>query len=134
MEKSIRDIFLVREDLNLNTIVSNFGVDPRDVGIVVAINDGIVYIIGLENVTYGEVVTIHVDSLVKEKALVLNLDIGLVSAVVLTNEANVRPGLFVTRDYTPMSIPAGEYQMGRVLNPLGNFIDDIQVKKERDQE
>jgi len=115
-------------------VLLNSDMNYKNRGRVVAINDGIVYIEGLGDVPYGELVSIRIDNRTNEKALILNLDINVVSGIVLTNDANVKPGQYVSRDYTLMTIVVGEYQMGRVLNPLGNFIDEIAVKKTDDEE
>jgi F-type H+/Na+-transporting ATPase subunit alpha len=126
---------IIDEDLDLLfEELEELAVNNRDIGVVVAINDGITYVSGLEDVTYGEMITIHVSDEIKEKGLVLNLDVSTVSAIILTNDSHIKPGVYVTRDFTLMTVPAGEYQMGRVVNPLGNFIDELIEKEDEDSE
>jgi F0F1-type ATP synthase alpha subunit len=63
----------------------------KDLGIVDSISDGIVNIKGLNDVAYGEMVVICT-SMVDVIGIVLNLDENNVSAIILNNEIEIKPG------------------------------------------
>jgi F-type H+/Na+-transporting ATPase subunit alpha len=59
----------------------------------------------------------------KVVGLVLNLEAFKVSIVVLGDDSEIFPGDFVCRNYVLMNVPTGDYLLGRVVDPLGNFLD-----------
>src|ERR1700678_2148851 len=59
----------------------------------------------------------------KVVGLVLNLEAYKVSIVVLGDDSEIFPGDFVCRNYVLMNVPTGDYLLGRVVDPLGNFLD-----------
>lgn len=95
----------------------------KDIGIVDTISDGIVNIKGLNDVAYGEMV-IFCTNTVDVIGLVLNLDEINVSAIVLNNETEIKPGQYVVRKYELMSVPTGQELLGRIVNPLGEPLDE----------
>lgn len=95
----------------------------KDIGIVDTISDGIVNIKGLNDVAYGEMV-IFCTSTIEIIGLVLNLDEENVSAIVLNNETEIKPGQYVVRKYELMSVPTGQELLGRIVNPLGEPLDE----------
>ena len=95
----------------------------KDIGIVDTISDGIVNIKGLNDVAYGEMV-IFCTSTIEVIGLVLNLDEINVSAIVLNNETEIKPGQYVVRKYELMSVPTGQELLGRIVNPLGEALDE----------
>lgn len=69
----------------------SYSIFPRffkTIGFVRTVADGIVGIIGLENVCYGEMVSFNND----EYGLVLNLESRKVSVIVLGKDVNILPG------------------------------------------
>ena len=70
----------------------------KDIGIVDSISDGIVNIKGLNDVAYGEMVVFCTNT-VEVIGLVLNLDEVNVSAIILNNDIEVKPGQYVIRKY-----------------------------------
>jgi len=67
-----------------------------DLGIVISISDGIVGISGLDNVANGEVIEFSVGSK-RIVGMVLNLEPEKVSAVVLGDDSEIKPGQYVFR-------------------------------------
>ena len=100
----------------------------NNIGIVESVGDGIVNILGLQNVANGEMVEIciltNLQGVQTQKALVLNLGPRWVSAVCLSSDFMIKPGQFVTLTNELMSIPVGDALLGRVVNPLGEPLDD----------
>src|SRR3984885_10213872 len=95
----------------------------KDLGIVDSISDGIVNIKGLNDVAYGEMIVICT-STVDVTGIVLNLDETNVSAIILNNEIEIKPGQYVVRKYELMSVPTGQELLGRIVNPLGEPLDE----------
>jgi len=100
----------------------------NNIGIVESVGDGIINILGLQNVVNGEMVEICISTDIKGKktikALVLNLGYRVVSAVSLTSDFLIKPGQFVILTNELLSIPVGDSLLGRVVNPLGEPLDD----------
>jgi len=92
----------------------------NNIGIVESVGDGIVNILGLQNVVNGEMVEICISTNIQgvkvQKALVLNLGPRWVSAVSLSSDFLIKPGQFVTLTNELMSIPVGDALLGRVVN------------------
>jgi F-type H+/Na+-transporting ATPase subunit alpha len=93
-----------------------------DLGIVISISDGIVGISGLDNVANGEVIEFLAGSK-RIVGMVLNLAPDKVSAVVLGDDSEIKPGQYVFRKFDLMGVPVGESLLGRVVDPLGNPLD-----------
>lgn len=93
-------------------------------GIVISIADGIVGIKGLQNVANGEMIDFTIGSEVVS-GMVLNLEPSKVSAVVLGDDSKITPGCFVTRRHNLMGVPTGEALLGRVVDPIGNPLDNL---------
>jgi len=93
-----------------------------DLGIVISISDGIVGISGLDNVANGEVIE-FIAGAKRIVGMVLNLEPAKVSAVVLGDDAEIKPGQYVYRKFDLMGVPVGESLLGRVVDPLGNPLD-----------
>jgi F-type H+/Na+-transporting ATPase subunit alpha len=94
----------------------------NDIGLVLSCSDGIVKVIGLLNVAYGEMVYFSIENL-KIIGLVLNLEAETVSIIVLDKDIEVKPGDLVFRTHDLMHVPCGEGFLGRVVDPLGRPLD-----------
>ncbi len=95
----------------------------KDLGIVESVGDGIINILGLQKAANGEMVEICTSEK-NQKGLILNLGPKWVSAVALSSDFRIKPGQFVFLTHELMSIPVGDALLGRVVNPLGEPIDD----------
>ena len=92
-----------------------------ETGIVISIGDGIAQIYGLENVMYNELLEFPHDIY----GIALNLEEDNVGAVVLGEGYLIKEGDIVRRTNRIISVPAGEALVGRVVNPLGEPLDDL---------
>jgi len=98
----------------------------KELGIVLEISDGIVTISGLYDVTFGEMIDIIIPGSNKPIiGIILNIEYFQVSAVIFSNDIDVVPGYIVMRKYILMSVPTGTALLGRVVDPLGNPLDDL---------
>ncbi|PHS38517.1 MAG: F0F1 ATP synthase subunit alpha [Sulfurovum sp.] len=102
--------------------IENFeiDVDINEVGKVVGIADSVSTVYGLNNVMAGEVVEFDNGT----KGLVLNLEEASVGIVVLGSSAGIKEGMSVKRRGELLQTPVGDAVIGRVVNALGEPIDD----------
>jgi F-type H+-transporting ATPase subunit alpha len=91
-----------------------------EVGSVISVGDGIARIYGLEKVMAGEMLAFPHSVF----GIALNLEEDEVGAVLLGEYTEIKEGDTVKRTNTIMSVPVGEALIGRVVNPLGEPIDD----------
>jgi F-type H+-transporting ATPase subunit alpha len=91
-----------------------------EVGTVISLGDGIARVHGLDKVMAGELIEFpHGIS-----GLAMNLDESEVGAVILGDFSELKEGDQVKRTGKIMSVPVGKQLIGRVLNALGQPIDD----------
>jgi len=120
----------------INTLKQKKSSIFSEVGYVNSIADGIARVTGLKNVQAGEMVmfgTLDV-SLTSEnktvkinnniKGMVLNLEYNTVGIVVFGNEQSVRGGMVVVRTNAILDVPVSADLLGRVIDPLGDPIDN----------
>jgi F-type H+-transporting ATPase subunit alpha len=91
----------------------------EDVGTVLTVGDGIARVYGLERVMAGELVTFPNGV----EGMVLNLDEDTVGVVLMGPDGDIKEGDRVTRTGLVVSVPVGDALLGRVVNALGQPID-----------
>jgi F-type H+/Na+-transporting ATPase subunit alpha len=91
-----------------------------EVGTVIALGDGIARIHGLDKVMYGEMIEFPHGI----AGLAMNLEEEQVGAVLMGDYTEIREGDEVKRTGKILSVPVGEALIGRVVNALGEPIDD----------
>ncbi|MDC3378981.1 F0F1 ATP synthase subunit alpha [Planctomycetota bacterium] len=102
--------------------IEEYGQDLEldEVGSITEVGDGIARIYGLKNAMAGELL----DFPHGVAGLVLNLEEASVGAVLLGDYKKLREGDTVKRTGRVMSIPVGPAMIGRVVNPLGEPVDN----------
>jgi F-type H+/Na+-transporting ATPase subunit alpha len=95
-------------------------VQVDEVGTVISLGDGIARIHGLDKVMAGELIEFPHGV----AGLAMNLDEDQVGAVLLGDYTLVSEGDQVKRTGKIMSVPVGDAMIGRVVNALGQPIDD----------
>src|ERR687893_1993657 len=102
--------------------IENFqtGVTVTEVGTVIKVGDGIAEIHGLEKVMAGELL----DFPNEVRGLALNLEEDKVGAVLFGDFQTIKEGDMVKRTGRIMEVPVGDALIGRVVDALGNPIDD----------
>jgi F-type H+/Na+-transporting ATPase subunit alpha len=95
-------------------------VEVEEVGTVLAVGDGIARIYGLRNAMAMEMLDLPHDV----TGLVLNLEEDNVGAVLLGEDTLIKEGDLVKRTGKVLQVPVGEALVGRVVDPLGNPLDD----------
>jgi len=96
------------------------GVEKVGVGTVLQVGDGIARIYGLQDVMAGELVEFPTGVM----GMVLNLEEDDVGCVILGPETDIKEGDLVKRTRRIVEVPVGEAMVGRVVNALGQPIDD----------
>jgi len=95
-------------------------VEVEEVGTVLEVGDGIARIYGLRNALAGEMLDLPHGV----TGLVLNLEEDNVGAVLLGEDTLIKEGDLVKRSGRILQVPVGDALIGRVVNPLGEPLDD----------
>src|SRR5271154_759264 len=91
-----------------------------EVGTIISLGDGIARLHGLDKVMAGELLEFPHGV----AGLAMNLDEDQVGAVLMGDYTELKEGDTVKRTGKIMSVPVGEAMIGRVVNALGQPIDD----------
>ena len=91
-----------------------------EVGTVVTLGDGIARVHGLDKVMAGELLAFPHDI----AGIAMNLEEDQVGVVLLGDYTEIKEGDEVKRTGRIMSVPVGDALVGRVVNSLGQAIDD----------
>ena len=92
-----------------------------DVGTVVEVSDGVARIHGLYGAKYNELIEFPNGIM----GLALNLEEDNVAAVILGDYSHVKEGDEVRCTGRVVEVPVGEELMGRIVDPLGNTLDNL---------
>jgi F-type H+-transporting ATPase subunit alpha len=92
-----------------------------ETGQVLSVGDGIARVFGLQNVMAGEMVEFPGAGL---RGMALNLETDNVGVVIFGDDTRIREGDTVARTGTIVDVPVGDGLLGRVVDGLGNPIDD----------
>ena len=92
-----------------------------EVGRVVSASDGIARVEGLPSVMANELLRFEEGTL----GLAQNLDTRNIGVIVLGDFTGIEEGQVVHRTGEVLSVPVGDAYLGRVVDPLGNPIDDL---------
>src|SRR5215471_5753427 len=107
---------LIREQID--NYETKIAVD--EVGTVMSVGDGIARVYGLEKVMAGELLSFPHNV----AGLAMNLEEDQVGTVLLGDYTEIEEGNEVKRTGKIMSVPVGDAMIGRVVNALGQPIDD----------
>ncbi|MEU6247353.1 F0F1 ATP synthase subunit alpha [Glycomyces sp. NPDC047010] len=119
----------------LDAYVSSYRpeITREEVGTVTSAGDGIAIVEGLPSVMANELLEFEGGVM----GLALNLDVREIGAVLLGDPTKVGEGQPVKRTGKVLSVPVGDKFLGRVVDALGNPIDDlgdIEAEGERELE
>src|ERR671917_2700996 len=106
----------------LERYVSSYSpeVSREEVGIVSDAGDGIAHVEGLPSTQANELLEFEDGTL----GVALNLDVREIGVVILGEFAGIEEGQQVKRTGRVLSVPVGDAYLGRVVNSLGEPIDD----------
>jgi F-type H+/Na+-transporting ATPase subunit alpha len=102
--------------------IKNFGQEAEvsEVGQVLSVGDGIARVYGLDNVQAGEMVEFANGV----RGMALNLETDNVGIVIFGEDRQILEGQTVKRTGAIVDVPVGKGLLGRVVDALGNPIDD----------
>ncbi|MEI7493305.1 MAG: F0F1 ATP synthase subunit alpha [Alphaproteobacteria bacterium] len=99
--------------------------DSYEVGTVLSVGDGIARIYGLDNVQAGEWVDIITSDGTPVRGIAENLEVDHVGVVIVGNDQLVKEGDQARRTHQIVNVSVGKGLLGRVVDALGNPIDDL---------
>ena len=94
--------------------------ETDDVGTVISVGDGIALCYGLDKAMLGELLIFPHDIY----GMVMNLDSDDVGAVLLGSDREIMEGDTVKRTHRVVEVPVGDGLLGRVVNSLGQPLDN----------
>ena len=102
--------------------IADFGTEAEvaEVGEVLSVGDGIARVYGLDSVQAGEMVEFPGGI----KGMTLNLETDNVGVVIFGDDRTIKEGDTVKRTGDIVDVPIGKALLGRVVDALGNPIDD----------
>ncbi|HVZ97197.1 MAG TPA: alternate F1F0 ATPase, F1 subunit alpha [Chitinophagaceae bacterium] len=93
---------------------------PQETGVVTSVTEGIAKVAGLPNAGYEELLKFPNNLY----GIAFNLDEEEIGVVLLGDDENLKAGAIAERTGRVMDIPVGNGVIGRVINPLGEPLDD----------
>ena len=101
--------------------IEKFGItaEERTEGTILNLKDGIVWVYGLRDVMFGEMIELSENTF----GLVFNLERDSVGVVVMGSYEHLEEGMMVRCTGRILEVPVGEALLGRVVNALGEPID-----------
>jgi F-type H+-transporting ATPase subunit alpha len=98
----------------------SFSMQPREIGLVISVSTGIAKISGLPNVGFEELLQFQNGLF----GIAYNIDEDEVGVILLGKNSLLKAGDEVERTGRVMDIPVGNGLIGRVIDPLGQPLDD----------
>ncbi len=95
-------------------------VEVSEAGTILSVGDGIARVYGLDNAEAGELLELPGGIM----GMALNLEEDNVGVVIMGSDQHIREGDEVKRTGRIVEVPVGEQMMGRVLDALGQPVDD----------
>jgi F-type H+-transporting ATPase subunit alpha len=95
-------------------------IEPKEVGEVLEVGDGIARVYGLSNVMAGEMLEFPQAGV---RGLAFNLEENSVGVIILGEYREISEGHEVRSTGTLLQVPVGDALIGRVVDPLGNPCD-----------
>ncbi len=113
---------LTKLDAAVKETSRSFPRDPyiEESGTVLSVDKGIALVLGLHSVKNQELIEFPKNTM----GMVFNLDPDVIGVVLLGSYEHIQAGDQVRRTYRVADIPISEDMLGRVINPLGEILDD----------
>lgn len=90
-----------------------------EAGVIITTIDGVSRVIGLDTSFVGELLILTV-----VRALSLNLEFLITGLTVLGNDRLVEQGDIAERSFAELLIEVGFYFVGRIIDPIAQFLDE----------
>lgn len=98
----------------------SFSMQPREIGLITSVSTGIAKISGLPNVGFEELLQFRKGLF----GIAYNLDENEIGVILLGENSLLKAGDEVERTGRVMDVPVGNALIGRVIDPLGQPLDD----------
>ncbi len=95
----------------------------REYGVIVSVGDGIVWLRGLSSAAIDEILILEDGS----RAMVFHLTETLVGAILLEQSEKIAAGAHAFHLSHTLSIPVGANLLGRIVDPLGQPLDNAEA-------
>lgn len=95
-------------------------IETNDVGSVITIGDGVALVYGLDKAMMGELLEFENGIY----GMVMNLEEDHIGVVLLGSDQEIKEGAVVKRTGRVVEVPVGDAMLGRVVNALGQPIDN----------
>ncbi len=120
------DITIKELGADIRAAIERLKVRPEieEVGVVTRIGDGVAWIYGLRKSGYNEMIDLETIDGDTVTAFALNLGDEEIGAVLLGDERRVKAGANARLTGRILEVPVGPELVGRVVDPLGNPLDD----------
>jgi F-type H+/Na+-transporting ATPase subunit alpha len=120
------DISIKELSDEIKLAIDNLKSNPEinKVGIVTRVGDGIVWIYGLSDCGFNEMIEIESTDGNYLPAFALNLTEDEIGAVILGDDSLIKAGSKVRLSGKVLEVPVGPELIGRVVDPLGNPLDE----------
>lgn len=106
----------------------------EEVGQVLQVGDGIAQVYGLTNAMFQEMLEFEDDRGETTMGLAMSLEEDNVGVIIMGNDRWIREGSTVRRTGRLMRVPVGNGVLGRVINAVGEPMDDKgQIEYEEDR-
>lgn len=111
----------------LEAVISGLsqGAKLEQSGVVTRVSDGVVWVYGLRDCGFSDVLEIETTAGAPARAFALNLYEDEIGAVLLDGEIGVSAGARVTLTGMTLEVPVGPELVGRVVDPLGRPLDGL---------
>ncbi|MEK7602708.1 MAG: F0F1 ATP synthase subunit alpha [Patescibacteria group bacterium] len=119
------DITINELSANIKKAIDDLRHKPEieSVGIVTRVSDGVLWIYGLANCGYNEMIDIAADDGTTITAFAFNLGQDEIGAVLLGDDIHIKAGTTAKLTGEVLEVPVGPELVGRVVDPLGNPLD-----------
>ncbi len=114
------DTNFIIETLKKQLTEAKIEISAEKIGKVIEVGDGIAKITGLSECMAGEMLEFPKQTF----GVALNLEEDIVGAVILGEYQHIKEGDIVKKTERILSIPVGESLIGRVIDPLGQPLDE----------
>ena len=95
-------------------------IDFEETGEVISLGDDIAIVSGIQNCVLNEIVILEGNNY----GLALSLEPEYVGVILLNKTNNIKEGSKVTRTKVVIEVPTGDHLLGRVVNSLGQSVDE----------
>ena len=119
------DVSIAELSADIREAINALKVRPEieSVGIVTRVGDNVVWIYGLTNCGYNEMITISATDGSEVTAFAFNLGQDEIGAVLLGDDTVVKAGATAKLTGKVLEVPVGPELVGRIVDPMGRALD-----------